>query len=108
MPGDRRSARCALAPLPRPGVDARLLGAFEGLADVGGVEAGLGPLGVVGGEFEAEVTAVELPGDGQGRAAAGERVEHEVSGAGAGPDDPAEELFGHLAAVPAGPLLERA
>src|SRR5690606_865948 len=45
-------------------------------------------------------------GRGQGGAAAGEGVEHQVILRGAGPDDPAEDLLGHLAAVPSGAFLE--
>src|SRR5271165_1245109 len=44
--------------------------------------------------------------DRQGCPASGEGVEHEVTGVRAGFDDPAEELLGHLAAMPAGSLLE--
>ena len=33
---------------------------------------------------------------------------HQLVGMGAGFDDPTEELLGHLAAMPAGTLLERA
>ena len=88
--------------------DGRRLGAFEGVAGLAGVEPLLGSVGVFGGELEAEVAAAELAGDGQRCAAAGEGVEHEVAGVRASADDAAQDLLGHLAAVPACAFLEGA
>ena len=61
---------------------------------------------VVGRELETQEVPLEFLGDHQGRATAGERVEHDLAGIRTGPDDPAQDLFGHLAAVPAGAFLE--
>ena len=59
-------------------------------------------------ELETQVMPLQLLGYDQRRAAAGEGVEHDVAGVRAAADDPAQELLGHLAAVPAGTLFERA
>ena len=86
----------------------RLFTAGKWLTDRSCIEAALGLGRVVGGEFEAEVAAVELLGDDKRRPAPGEGVENDVALVRAGADDPAEELLGHLTAVPARAFVERA
>src|SRR5262249_56168638 len=59
-------------------------------------------------QLETDAATAQFLRDHQRRAAAAERVEDHVTGVGRDADDTAKELFGHLAAVPAGALLERA
>ena len=74
----------------------------------GGGEAIAGFLGVVGGEFDAEVFAVKFLGGQGGGAAVGEGVEDEMAGVGIDGKDSAEERLGDLAGMPVGAFLERA
>ena len=55
-------------------------------------------LGIVGRELDAEETTAKFLGDCQGRAAAAEGVEDSRARVRAAADDPAQKLFGHLAA----------
>jgi len=85
----------------------RISTAVQGLAALGHVELGLDCRGVFRRELEAEEPPIKLLGDGECSATAGERVEDDFTGIRASADDSAQDLLGHLAAVPASALFER-
>ena len=88
--------------------DLRFGSAVERVADSAIRESIAAALDVFRREIEAEEFSAELLCDGQCRRTAGERIENGVPFIRAELDDAAEELFGHLAAVPAGAFLEGA
>src|SRR5207247_117547 len=59
------------------------------------------------GQFKSDVAALQLFGHGERRSAASERIEHDFVFIRAGTNDATEQLFGHLATMPAAPLVER-
>jgi len=73
--------------------------ALDALVVVGEVEAFFGEAAVGGVDFDGEEAAVEFFGDDGGGADAGEGIEDQVAGIGAGEDALSEEFFGFLGGV---------
>ena len=80
--------------------------AVERIALVDGRQPFLDPRRVCRREFETDEPPAEFLGDGERGAAAAEWIQHRVAFVARRPNDPAEQLLGHLAAVPAGTFLE--
>ena len=102
-------ARCsaAISVGRRRSTHERVHRSLERIADTGLLEPGESPASVLFAELESEAAAAEFFGDDQRRRAASKRVDDELPFLGAGADDASQELLRHLAAMKAGPLLER-
>src|SRR5579859_1141737 len=85
----------------------RLLGPFERLPRGCRIEPGLRLLDVLRRQVVADPLPAELLRDDQSRTASCKRVEHDFAWVTACADNAAQQLLGHLTAVPARALLER-
>src|SRR5438132_515293 len=78
------------------------------LARARSINTGLYRGGGIPRQLEPQPAPPQFLGNDQRRAAASKRIQYHFPRVGRNADDAAQQLFGHLAAVPAGPLLEGA